>query len=105
MLYMRKVFLIYEEMRKYFPIYGEAVSHTYMTLHLLHSEFPYIWGKFYFLFDQFDVKDNSLYDVGVSLPSCPVDGAVPLLVQLTQVRSMTSQNLPRDFHEFFFKLL
>jgi hypothetical protein len=40
--YMRKGFLIYEEMRKYFPINGEAVSHTYMTLQLLHSEFPYI---------------------------------------------------------------
>jgi hypothetical protein len=26
-LYMRKGFLIYEEMRKYFPIYEEAVSH------------------------------------------------------------------------------
>jgi hypothetical protein len=25
--YMRKSFLIYEEMRKYFPIYEEAVSH------------------------------------------------------------------------------
>jgi hypothetical protein len=25
---MRKGFLIYEEMRKYFPIYEEAVSHT-----------------------------------------------------------------------------
>jgi hypothetical protein len=25
--YMREGFLIYEEMRKYFPIYGEAVSH------------------------------------------------------------------------------
>jgi hypothetical protein len=25
--YMRKDFLIYEEMRKYFPIYEEAVSH------------------------------------------------------------------------------
>ncbi len=25
--YMKKVFLIYEEMRKYFPIYEEAVSH------------------------------------------------------------------------------
>jgi hypothetical protein len=36
----RKGFLIYEEMRKYFPIYEEAVS--YMTLQLLHSEFPYI---------------------------------------------------------------
>jgi hypothetical protein len=23
-----------------------------MTLQLLHSEFPYIWGKFYFLFYQ-----------------------------------------------------
>jgi hypothetical protein len=26
-LYMRKCFLIYEEMRKHFPIYEEAVSH------------------------------------------------------------------------------
>jgi hypothetical protein len=25
--YMRKSFLMYEEMRKYFPIYEEAVSH------------------------------------------------------------------------------
>jgi hypothetical protein len=25
--YMRKGFLIYEEMRKYFPVYKEAVSH------------------------------------------------------------------------------
>jgi hypothetical protein len=29
--YMRKGFLIYEEMGKYFPIYEEAVSHSYMT--------------------------------------------------------------------------
>jgi hypothetical protein len=48
--YMRKGFLIYEEMRKYFPIWEEAVSH--MTLQLLHSEFPYIWEKFDFLFYQ-----------------------------------------------------
>jgi hypothetical protein len=27
--YMRKGFLINEEMRKYFPIYEEAVRHTY----------------------------------------------------------------------------
>jgi hypothetical protein len=26
--YMRKGFLIYEEIQKYFPIYEEAVSHT-----------------------------------------------------------------------------
>ncbi len=25
---------------------------SYMTLQLLHSEFPYLWGKFYFLFYQ-----------------------------------------------------
>ncbi len=35
--YMRKGFLIYEEMRKYFPIYEKAVP-----LQLLPSEFPYI---------------------------------------------------------------
>ncbi len=46
--YMRKGFLIYEEMRKYFPIYEETVSHICM----LHSKFPYIWGKFDFIFYQ-----------------------------------------------------
>ncbi len=41
--YTRKGFLIYKEMRKYFPIYEEAVIViTYMTLQQLHSEFPYI---------------------------------------------------------------
>ncbi len=58
---MRKGFLIYEEMHKYFPIYEEAVSH--MTLQLLFSEFPYIWGKFYFLFYRysklFNQKNNN----------------------------------------------
>jgi hypothetical protein len=41
---MRKGFLIviYEEMGKNFTIYEEAVSPLYMTLQLLHSEFPYI---------------------------------------------------------------
>ncbi len=33
--YMRKGFLIYEEMRKFFPIYEEAD----------HSEFPYIYEE------------------------------------------------------------
>ncbi len=41
-------------------IYGEIFLHphilgsssSYMTLQLLHSEFPYIWGKFNFLFYQ-----------------------------------------------------
>ncbi len=50
---MRKGFLIYEEMRKYFPISEEAVTHTDIWLcivQLLHSEFLYIWGKFDFLF-------------------------------------------------------
>ncbi len=54
-LQIHKGFLIYEEMRRYFPIYEEAVSHIGMTLHclqLLHSEFPYIWGKFDYLFYQ-----------------------------------------------------
>jgi hypothetical protein len=54
--YMRRGFLIYEEnllfFRKYLDIYEEDVTHTYMTLQLLHSEFPYIWGKFLFLFYQ-----------------------------------------------------
>ncbi len=43
--YMRKGFLMYEEVHKYLVIYEEAVSHT---LHPIPSEFPYIWGKFNF---------------------------------------------------------
>ena len=39
--YMRKGFPIYEEMGKYFLIYKEVI--LYMSLQLLHSEFPYIW--------------------------------------------------------------
>jgi hypothetical protein len=40
--YMRKGFLIYEEKRKYFPIYEDGGRLSYMTLQLPHSEFPYI---------------------------------------------------------------
>jgi hypothetical protein len=42
--YMRKGFLIYEEIRKYLTIYEKAVSHIiiiYMILQRLLSEFPY----------------------------------------------------------------
>ncbi len=54
--------LIYEEMRKYFTLHKEAVSHICMTLQLLHSEFPYIWGKFDFLFYRcMHVKYGFLY--------------------------------------------
>ncbi len=42
--------LIYEEMRKFFPIYEEAVV-TY-DFAPDPSEFPYIRGKSYFLFYQ-----------------------------------------------------
>jgi hypothetical protein len=38
--YMRKGFLIYEEMRKYFIIYVEAVSHNDFAPDP--SEFPYV---------------------------------------------------------------
>ncbi len=40
--YLRKGFLIYEEMRKYLAICEEAVSHTYITLQPVPSGFPYI---------------------------------------------------------------
>ena len=38
-------------MRKYFPIYEDAVSHIWLCNCSI-SEFPYIWGKFDFLFYQ-----------------------------------------------------
>jgi hypothetical protein len=48
--YMRKGFLIYEEMRKYLTINEKTICHIGMTLQPIHSEFPYIRGKFSFLF-------------------------------------------------------
>jgi hypothetical protein len=48
---MSKSFLIYEEMRKYFTIYEEAVIAIY-DFAPDPSEFPYIGGKFYYLFYQ-----------------------------------------------------
>ncbi len=42
--YMRRGFLIYEEMRKYFTIYEEAISHIWLCL--FPSEFPFIWEEF-----------------------------------------------------------
>jgi hypothetical protein len=41
--YMTNGLLIYGELFAHFLIYYEALSlHMYMTLQLLHSEFPYI---------------------------------------------------------------
>jgi hypothetical protein len=48
--YMWKGFLVCEEMRNYFPIYEEAVMQSYMTLQLLHSEFPYTVCEENFIF-------------------------------------------------------
>jgi hypothetical protein len=59
MSYMRKGFLIYEEMRKYLVIYEEAVK-SYMTLQPLPSGFPYIGGFFFSLFYQ--RGNNYLFD-------------------------------------------
>ncbi len=44
--------LIYGEIFSHFldSILGSLSSSSYMTLQLLHSEFPFIWGKFDFLF-------------------------------------------------------
>ncbi len=51
--YMRKGFLIHEEMHKYLTICEEAVSHIWVyNLAPDTSEFPNIWGKFSFLFYQ-----------------------------------------------------
>jgi len=50
--YMRKGFLIYEEMRKYLVIREEAVNHIWLFNRSFRIGFPYIWGKFSFLFYQ-----------------------------------------------------
>ncbi len=48
---MMKGFLIYEEMRNYLTIYEEAKSVIY-DLATAPSQFPYLLGKFDFLFYQ-----------------------------------------------------
>ncbi len=48
---MKKGFQIYEAIRKYLVICEEAVTHD-MTMQPLPSGFPYVWGKFSFLFYQ-----------------------------------------------------
>ncbi len=50
--YMSKGFLIYEEMRKYFPIYEEAVSRIWLCTRSLWISLYTVWGKFSFLFYQ-----------------------------------------------------
>ena len=42
-----------------------------MTLQLLHSEFPYIWGKFDFLFYQCNFSYFSLNCLSYTILSCP----------------------------------
>ncbi len=42
--------LLYGEIFEHFLIYYIGSPSSYMTLQLLQSEFPYIWGKFYFPF-------------------------------------------------------
>jgi len=49
-------------MRKYFPIYEEAVRHMYMTLQLLHSEFPIYEESLIFFF----ISANTTYPILLS---------------------------------------
>ncbi len=44
--------LMYDEIFAHFLIYCSESPSSYMTLQLLHSDFPYKWGKFDFLFYQ-----------------------------------------------------
>ena len=60
--YMRKGFLIYEDMCKYLAMYEEVVSNVWLC-NRYPSEFPYIWGKFSFLFYQCPVH-HSIADEG-----------------------------------------
>ncbi len=45
--------------------------YSYVTLQLLHSEFPYIWGKFSFLFYQ------CTYPTPILLPPLPPPRSIP----------------------------
>ncbi len=52
----------------------------YMTLQLLHSEFPYLWGKFDFLFYQCGVNILGAPPLCISIaciPGVPASGCIP----------------------------
>ncbi len=62
--YMRKGFLIYEKMRKYFPIYEEAVSHIWLCNCSILNFLIYmrkIWFSFLSVFGVFLFITLSLY--------------------------------------------
>ncbi len=65
---MRKGFLIYEEMRKFFPIYEEAVSH--MTLHPILLNFLIYEENFILFF--ISVIEQAVWSCTVSGPSVAV---------------------------------
>ncbi len=75
-------------MRKYFPKYEAAVSHN-MTLQLLHSEFPYLWGKFDFLFFRCEFSGPSYSEQGVLFISCSFSGEGNLCLCCWEYRSCT----------------
>ncbi len=47
--YMRKGFLIYEEIRKYFPIYEEAVCHIWLSNYSIRNFLLYDENLIFFL--------------------------------------------------------
>ncbi len=75
---------------------------SYMTLQLLHSEFPYIWGKTDFLFyqcsswrsrnDSDDSRDFTNGDRG-SLVTAVIEDAIPLCSYCRQRRSFRNSSM------------
>ncbi len=84
---MRKGFLIYEEMRKYLTIYEEADSHIWLATAPF---WPYIWGKFYFLFYQCTVC--KYIDKALSL----VTGAKICLKPILCIKLYRNKLFPRN---------
>ncbi len=67
---MRKGFLIYEEMHKYFHHIWGVVSHIHYNFATDPSEFPNIWGKFNFLFYQCRKSKVHAQRVLIDLAGC-----------------------------------
>jgi hypothetical protein len=84
-------------------IYGEIFAHfligspsSYMTLQLLQSEFPYIWGKFHFLFYQCRRRRRTSGPVAGAPSPSPAPFSLPplyLLYMYLSVRAPTGAKI------------
>ena len=104
--------LVYGENICAFLIHLEALPHICMTLHPIPSEFPYIWGKFCFLFYQcsffeFVIQSKKTVllletNIKIKLLNCffVCNTTAPSCLQLVLLCKLFAQNYTHSKHYF-----